>query len=511
MKQTLRSIYTIFALFLVINSGCEKEKFNVTSDERPEPTIVLSVDDASLQQPAETELYFTVTFEAQAGIRNIRILQGATEVESLDFTEGKVKYNYVIRELMDDRFEVGDKIDYQFSIEDNLGRTSMYSFQVEVTPPPPLDPTFTIVDRTINGEVFKAISGTINLDVELESTSNYILSGNVTVRSGSTLHIQPGTTIYGEALSTLVISIGATINASGTKEEPIVFTSINDLNGNGKLADWVGLHINGLAPVSGTASSLANEIGNYGGSNPADNSGKLQYVRVEFAGAALAGSSGALNFNGVGSGTTIDHINVHQADGHAIRFRGGSANLKYAFIDHADGRALRWESSYIGFVQHILAIYTSNPSSAVTLIEGYDPTSNPTLSNITLMSLGSSAYNNSRAIRLRDGTKGRIYNTLITNTVTGVRADDLSAEIASGSLFFGYSHLWNNSTRDYQNDATAFSTSAFNNKTSAVPLNGYIGTAAGGYAPKQLNAWFDDTSYIGAVPETDDWTANWTK
>src|SRR5687768_4310510 len=115
----------------------------------------------------------------------------------------------------------------------------------------------------------------------------YVLRGAVFVRNAGTLNIQAGTWIIGESgsVGTLIVERGGRLNAIGTREQPIVFTS-DQAPGTRARGDWGGLIINGRAPVNRPGGLYVGEgdTGIAGGDDPNDNSGSLRYVRVEFAG-----------------------------------------------------------------------------------------------------------------------------------------------------------------------------------------------------------------------------------
>ena len=95
----------------------------------------------------------------------------------------------------------------------------------------PVDPVDT-VDPISNLSV---ISSNITSNTTWNNDTIYQLSARVSVTSGVTLTIEPGTVIKGEAGSGsnatgLVISRGAKLMAQGTVSAPIVFTSIADLS-----------------------------------------------------------------------------------------------------------------------------------------------------------------------------------------------------------------------------------------------------------------------------------------
>ena len=78
------------------------------------------------------------------------------------------------------------------------------------------------------------------------SGSYYVLRGAVFVRDGGTLNIEAGTRVIGEAgsVGTLIVERGGRLNAIGTREQPIVFTSDQPVGSRAR-GDWGGLIING--------------------------------------------------------------------------------------------------------------------------------------------------------------------------------------------------------------------------------------------------------------------------
>jgi hypothetical protein len=130
------------------------------------------------------------------------------------------------------------------------------------------------------------VSGNITSNTTWTSNNTYLLNGFVYVKAGATLTIQPGTVIYGDKASkgALIIEQGGKIMADGTKDNPIVFTS----RAPGRFTlygDWGGVILCGRAPINvpGGTATIEGGVGSvYGGNDPADNSGTLRYVRIEF-------------------------------------------------------------------------------------------------------------------------------------------------------------------------------------------------------------------------------------
>lgn len=187
---------------------------------------------------------------------------------------------------------------------------------------------------------------TVTQDISTNTTwvvdNVYRLQGFRKVASGATLTIQPGTRIEGDVGtvgSSLFVLRGARIVAIGTPASPIVFTSSQAV-GTRQPGDWGGLIIVGNGIVNrgdptnleGTGTSADNPLINYAGSsNNADNSGTLQYVRVEFAGFGPAPDAelNSFTFAAVGSGTTMDHVQSLAGLDDAFEFFGGALDGKF--------------------------------------------------------------------------------------------------------------------------------------------------------------------------------------
>ncbi len=217
-----------------------------------------------------------------------------------------------------------------------------------------------------------AISAPITADQTWTADKIYIISNFVYVRSGVTVTIQPGTIIRGDKLSkgTLIFEPGSKINAQGTADNPIVFTS-NLAPGLRNLGDWGGLVLVGKANhnlVTGITDVAAlplieggptTQISAVDGQrNDADNSGVLSYVRIEWAGVALSPNNeiNGLSLYAVGSGTKIDHVQVSYANDDSIEWFGGAVNLKYLITYRGIDDDFDTDNGFSGKVQFGLGI-----------------------------------------------------------------------------------------------------------------------------------------------------------
>ncbi len=199
--------------------------------------------------------------------------------------------------------------------------------------------TFTVANRPT-----REITGTIRQNSAWSNDTVYILRGLVYVPDRFTLNIEPGTIIKGAAkeqdpegkglAGTLIVERGGKLTAVGTATEPIVFTSTKAA-GQRAHGDWGGLVLIGKAPHNRPGSTtyaggVRGTVETY--NEPADNSGTLKYVRIEFAGAAQPTADSRLNgltMYGVGYGTTIDHVQVSYSGADSYAWFGGGVNMKY--------------------------------------------------------------------------------------------------------------------------------------------------------------------------------------
>lgn len=192
------------------------------------------------------------------------------------------------------------------------------------------------------------ISGEITTDQHWTADQHYLLKGYVYVTSGTTLTIDAGTVIKGDkgTKGALIIEQGGKIIAAGTSTNPIIFTS-NLPVGQRSYGDWGGVIICGNAPTNwvaasyqdGTSGTLPAGVGQveggprslYGGTDPNDNSGTMQYCRIEFGGVAFSPNNeiNGLSLCAVGAGTTMDHIQVSYSGDDSYEFFGGTVNTKY--------------------------------------------------------------------------------------------------------------------------------------------------------------------------------------
>jgi hypothetical protein len=198
----------------------------------------------------------------------------------------------------------------------------------------------------------------------------YVLKGNIYVESGSELTIEPGTIIFGDKVTkgALIVSRGAKIHAVGTSAKPIIFTS-SAPKGFRNYGDWGGVVLLGKAANNQSLnqqiegiSAPTGDNGLYGGTADDDNSGELQYVRIEFAGIALSTDNelNGLTFGSVGSATKVDHIQVSYSGDDSYEWFGGTVNTHHLIAYKGWDDEFDTDFGYRGFNQFLVSFRDPN-------------------------------------------------------------------------------------------------------------------------------------------------------
>ena len=423
-------------------------------------------------------------------------------------------------------------------------------------------PTGTSSISAVDGSTTCEISGRITSDLTLTANNIYALNGAVFVGNdkadSATLTIEAGTTIYGRSGNDyLVISRDSMIEAEGTATQPITFTSSQDITGEATSSgQWGGLVLLGNAssnkcPAEGECSLQVEGVeagGVFGGTDDTDSSGTLRYVVVKHAGYEIAPDNelNGITFGGVGSGTTVEYIQVHDNADDGIEFFGGTVNVKYAVLTGNKDDSVDWDNGYRGNMQYILVKHADNDGEANRAIEADNdgstpnkqPQSNPTIANMTIIGNGfDTADKDSEGIYLREGTKAQLHNFVVTGSagmgecfeIEGGETSSTTVDqaiagdtVITNSVFACEENFKNakatQGTDDKSDDTTLLDLASWvtndnsNNSTAAGMsdvLNGYFTIDATAPYVFSSTAFFDNASHIGAVSADNDWTAGW--
>lgn len=283
------------------------------------------------------------------------------------------------------------------------------------------------------------LNGLYTTNLTLDPDVEYIITGPVLMANGTTLTIPAGMTIKAEPIGVnayIAIQQGARINAIGTASEPIILTSNATVPSSG---DWGGLVLCGKAPINSTPDGsddiATSEVGAlaFGGNIPADNSGNVEYVRIEYAGGAIDGNAelNGLSVYGVGTGTTIDYVQVFEGSDDGFEFFGGTVNASHLVVVNAEDDSIDWTEGFVGTLTDVYVQHGTSHDKAFEC-DGFNTDfsneagyfSAPTVTNATIVGNPADIANESEAIRLRAGTRFTFNNIVINDFDEGFDLDD---------------------------------------------------------------------------------------
>ncbi|OYX74156.1 MAG: hypothetical protein B7Y81_00040 [Caulobacter sp. 32-67-35] len=407
----------------------------------------------------------------------------------------------------------------------------------------------TVANGTLrNCQLPQSITG--NLVVPLRDGTVYSVSGRVDVgqdqggdpnapiagRTKGVLTVEPGVKIFGSAgLDYIVVNRGSQIFAEGTATKPIIFTSKQSVEGTtgiDSIGQWGGLVILGRAPTSncsgsgatpGTANCEAQVEGTnafYGGSSKQDNSGVMRYLRVQHSGFVIVANNelNGITMAGVGSGTTFDHIQVHNSSDDGIEFFGGNVNAKYLVLTGNDDDNIDTDTGYNGAIQFAIVVQRANGGNHGVEMSsaGTAPRSNPKLANFTFVGRGGSGND---MLKMNSSTNSVFANGVVVSaTGACVDIDDATTIATFHSVNLACQTKFTEDTNVNAAGNEAFFTAGTNNNTAFTSsltgtfINGANETARPSYANlTTLSSFFTQTTYVGAVKDANDtWWQGWT-
>ncbi len=295
--------------------------------------------------------------------------------------------------------------------------------------------------------------GTIDKDFTLSGDYNWYLDGQVVVgeglvqitsntqaseikANGVTLTVPAGTHVKAFPETNLVVARGSKLMAEGTANAPITFSSVDE--GFDGLNEWGGIMMLGFAPQYGQGGTGLCTTGNntycnvladgldgmyYGGDDAADNSGIVKYVRIAEGGLGVAPNKefNALSMGGVGHGTTLEYIHIHNNLDDGLEWWGGTANAKHLVFTGVEDDDLDFDEGYKGNIQHALIIKANgeklSPGNDPRGIEAnssdgdYVTQTEATLANITI--IGGAVNAGEPGMRLRGAVNVSMYNSAV--------------------------------------------------------------------------------------------------
>lgn len=407
------------------------------------------------------------------------------------------------------------------------------------------------------GRIVPNASGNV---LNLSASNTYLLDSVTRVPAGYTLNIPAGTTIQTGTARTytvvnpldpsdvetrsiagvLVVEKGGKLNANGTATAPVVFTAASS---SPQAGDFGGIIILGNAKTNKLGTQEIEGLpaaptpgGNTYGSDATKNtesSGSLTYVRIEYPGLRLFENQeiNGLTLGGVGSGTTLSHIQVLWSADDGFEFFGGTVNADYLVANSNDDDDFDFDFGYSGTISHSIAL--KDPSSTHSIsggssdangIEsdndgsgsGATPVTTAKLDHVTILGYPSSSTDLRNGGRIRRASDIRITNSIIAGFPGG-----LSLESAASSASFNYSIL-HAFTALYPGSPFTPSPTGVNTSTASTGVGTVLGLGAnpfytGTFNPAHLtpiaapaNTGSSTSGYRGAVPTgaANNWVVN---
>lgn len=317
------------------------------------------------------------------------------------------------------------------------------------------------------------VSDNITSDETWTNDNIYQLGGRIAVEDGATLTIEPGTIIKGEAgtgpnATALIIARGGKLNAVGTASEPIIFTTVADeitlqdvQDGNFASPNlepnvnglWGGLIVLGKAPISASNDNdqdvsetqiegipATDPNGLYGGNVSDDNSGNIQYISIRHGGSNIGQGNeiNGITLGGVGTGTTVENIEIVSNQDDGIEFFGGTVNVTNLVSWNVNDDGIDTDQSWSGTIDNFVVITAIGHSFELDGAEGSMEATH-TLRNGNVYASSADTTEDGDPVRkcidlfnVDDNTKVNAENILFTGVVDGQK---IEIENASNQSF----------------------------------------------------------------------------
>ncbi|MBL7950571.1 MAG: hypothetical protein JNM62_02525 [Flavobacteriales bacterium] len=423
----------------------------------------------------------------------------------------------------------------------------------------------------------------LNANTTLTCNNVYTLDTRVYVDNGQDLFVEPGTVVKANsnvgAAHAIIVTRGGQIWANGSESCPIIFTAAADpLDGTYSVQNrgqWGSLIVLGRAytnkrTADGDATATAtNGVGTIEGlaagdnrhlyGSPVgsevneDNSGVLRYVSLRHGGQVIGANNeiNGLTLGGVGSGTTIDHVEVIANLDDGFEFFGGTVSAKYLVAMHCDDDYIDYDQGWNGKLQFVYGVQgpdngggalnqgdngieADGDDAATNAANGGIP-SNPNIYNATFIARNL----NDEGIEAKERTQGTIVNSVFARFAQGLNMTTAVETVWNGGQFNVKNCTFQEVTNPLRINSVVVSSGAAFTKFTATDGNlvvaanalidaGYAMTQPGNVLTDRINpvpaagtatstiappvdGFFTGAKYRGAFqPGAAPWTTGWT-
>ncbi len=440
-RRLTRTALTLGVLSMaLIFNACKKEE-----EIGPAPTLTAgNAASATVGSVAK----ITATINAPEGLKTLTVLKNGQTFDSKVYTGGETTDSYS-KDYTVESMPVGSTVVFTFQATDQQNQSSTVATQV-------------ITVSAVPAKQVVNVQGVLTGNISWTKDKIYKLIGFVRVGADTTetfsatagtatLTIEAGTTIIGDRASkgTLIVQRGSKIIANGTADAPIVFTSERAV-GQRESGDWGGLVICGRAVNNQSTGDKGIQLegsykGWHGGSNDADNSGSLKYVRVEYAGVPINPNQevNSFTFGSVGSGTSLEYLQASYGLDDSFEWFGGTVSGKYLIAYRGLDDDFDMDFGFRGNLQFIVGMRGATLADQ-SGSNGFEvdndgqgtaatPFTAPVISNASLIgpketNATSISPQFQNGMHLRRNNKIKVYNTVVTGYPNGIYIDGANTQ-----------------------------------------------------------------------------------
>ena len=431
------------------NTGLNTAVLSISNS--PVPSIAGVSLTATVTAEDTLETTITVTMEDVPG--TLAVTANGVDFETYDITTDGQTVNFEYPTTIE---EANTEVNLVFTATDSDSDIATISQTLDVDAP---------------AIPVKVVGGNIEVNTTWDSDTIYELGNRVTVLDGITLTIEAGTVIKGQPgtganATALLVARGGMLMAQGTATDPIIFTSTSDLLIPGQInspnlteatsGTWGGVLILGNAPISpkgggavaGSEAAIEgipadDENGRYGGTVADDNSGTITYISIRHAGTNIGEGNeiNGLTLGGVGSGTTISHVEIIANQDDGIEFFGGNVDVSNALVWANGDDAIDGDQAWNGTIDNGIIIEAGDKPFELDGPEADFEQGNYTISNFSIKVADSEGLvdNDDNTNVIMDDIFFFDLSTTITQifdtmpTATGVDFTDFEIVLPTGS------------------------------------------------------------------------------
>ena len=332
----------------------------------------------------------------------------------------------------------------------------------------------------INGIEVKTLLNKIETDTQLSNRYLWKIDGQVEIASGVKLKIEAGTIIFAKSsTSSIIFKSQSSLIAIGTKYQPIIFTTQEDLEKNSSRAgQWKGIELQ----------STSNSV--------------LKYIQIRYSG----NGQPSLKLKNERYSTVLEFIEIYLSAYDGLQISGGDVNIRNSAFIGVAGDSISLQGKWRGKMQNIYIEQSDNrfkdKSSGIDIFnieEGI-------FANITIKSLTRDV---GAGIYIRNGLNIELYNSIVTgerkasciesNSNINNNNYKLESNVIGGCVGGSHKNINLDSSLNY----ISINNIDWNKAEKTIPINLY-----------SIDDWFDEyrQNYIGAYNQSNPkpWWKYWT-